>query len=208
MEGLKATSEVVGGDEVGEMLPELVVRFVMIAFDGHLLDRPVHPFDLAVRPRVTWLGEAVFDVEVDACGFEGMAAERQLLCPHFLDVFRRPAIAGRVGEMRPIVGEHDVDPVRHGCGEMAQKVTGDPAGGFFMEFVKGELGRPVDGHQQVEFALLSPYLGKIDVEVTDRIRLELLSGRLVAIDVGHPTDAMTLQAAVKRGARQMRDPRL
>jgi hypothetical protein len=61
------------------VLPELVVRFVMIAFDGRLLDRTVHPFDLAVGPRVTWFGEAVLDVGVSAYRFEGMAAERQLL---------------------------------------------------------------------------------------------------------------------------------
>ena len=33
----------------------------MIAFDGGLLDRAVHPFDLAVGPGMPDLGEAMFD---------------------------------------------------------------------------------------------------------------------------------------------------
>ena len=39
------------------------MRLVMVALDGRLLDGAVHPFDLAVRPRVTRLGEAVLDIE-------------------------------------------------------------------------------------------------------------------------------------------------
>lgn len=54
--------EVVSGEEIGKVLARLVVRPVMVALDGRLLDRPVHPFDLAVRPRVARLSEAVFDI--------------------------------------------------------------------------------------------------------------------------------------------------
>ena len=46
--GLEPATEVVGGDEVAKMLPELVVGFVVVAFDGRVLDRAVHSLDLAV----------------------------------------------------------------------------------------------------------------------------------------------------------------
>ena len=35
----------------------MIVFVVVEAFDGCFLDRAVHAFDLAVGPRVTWLGE-------------------------------------------------------------------------------------------------------------------------------------------------------
>jgi len=180
----------------------------MVALHGRFLDGSVHSFDLTIRPWMTWFGKTVFDVEVGAGRFEGMAAEWQFLCPHLLDVLWRPAIAGGIGEVRPIVGEHGVDPVRHGRREMAQEVASDAASGFLVQLHESALGGSVDGHQQVELALLGSNLGEIDVEVADRIRLELLPDGLVAIDLGQPTDAMALKATVQRGARQMRDRRL
>jgi hypothetical protein len=206
--GFEATSEIVGGNKVSEMLPELIVRLVMVAFDGCLLDRPVHPFDLAIRPWMTWFGETMFDVEVCASRFECVAAERQALRPHRFDVVGCPAIAGRIGEMRSIVSEYDVDPVRYGRGEVAQEVASDPASGFLVQLYKGELGGSVDGDQQVELSLLGSHLSEIDVEVADWIRLELLPRWLVPIDLGQSADAMALEATVQRGARQMRDRRL
>lgn len=48
LEGLESTAEVVCGEEVAKMMPELAVGFVLAAFDGRVLDRSVHPFDLPV----------------------------------------------------------------------------------------------------------------------------------------------------------------
>ena len=186
------TRELVGRDEVGEVLAQLVMRIIVIALDGRLLDRPVHPFDLAVRPRMPWLGEVVFDVAVSAGQLERKASDWYFLSLHFPDILGRPAIAGRIGEVGTIVSEHRVDPVWHGCGEVTQKVTSDAPSGLLMQLDKGELGRPVDRHQQVELALLRSHLGKIDVEVADGIRFELLSDRLVVIDLGQSADIVTL----------------
>ena len=36
--------------------------FVVEAFDGRLLDGAVHSFDLAIGPRMVWLGQAVLDL--------------------------------------------------------------------------------------------------------------------------------------------------
>ncbi len=47
-ERLESASEVVGRDEVREVLPELVVALVVESLDGCVLDGAVHPLDLAV----------------------------------------------------------------------------------------------------------------------------------------------------------------
>jgi len=68
-----------------------------------------------------------------------MAEKRRLLGAHLLDVFGRPAVAGRVGEVRAVVGEHRVDPVRHGRGEMPQEVSSDRRVAFSCSSTKANL---------------------------------------------------------------------
>lgn len=75
-ERLQPTSEVVGGDEVGEMLAKQIMRLVIVALDGRFLDGAVHAFDLAVGTWVARFGQPMFDVEIGAGRFEGVAAER------------------------------------------------------------------------------------------------------------------------------------
>ena len=148
-EGLEPAAEVVGGDEVGKVLPELAVVVIVVAFDGRFLDRAVHPFDLSIRPGMSRLGQAMFDVEIGAGGFEGVAAKEQLVCPHRLDVLGRPAITGRVGEVGAIVGEHGVHLVWHGGGQGSQEVARYPPGCLLVQLDEGELGCPVDRDEQV-----------------------------------------------------------
>lgn len=133
--------EIVGGEEVDDVLPQLFVRLVMVALDGRLLDRPVHSFDLAVRPR--WRGLKEFDIEIGAGQFEKMAEERQFLRPHLLDVVRRPAVARGIGEVRPLIGKHRVNSIWHGRGEAPQEVGSNPACGFLGQLNESELRRPV-----------------------------------------------------------------
>lgn len=45
-----------------EVAFELVVTIVVIALDGGVLDRAVHPFDLPVGPRMVDPGKAMLDV--------------------------------------------------------------------------------------------------------------------------------------------------
>ena len=42
------------------MLLQLLMIFIMIAFDGCFLEGAVHAFDLAIGPGVIWLGQAMF----------------------------------------------------------------------------------------------------------------------------------------------------
>ena len=49
--------KVIGGDEVGEVLTQLVVALALEPLDGGILDGAVHALDLGVGPRVACLGE-------------------------------------------------------------------------------------------------------------------------------------------------------
>jgi hypothetical protein len=66
LQRLKAAGEVVGRDEVGEVAFALTMAVVGGAFDGGLLDGPVHPLDLAVGPGMVDPGEAVLDAVLAA----------------------------------------------------------------------------------------------------------------------------------------------
>jgi hypothetical protein len=48
MEALEPAAEIVGGDEVVEVPPELVVVVVSEAFESGILDGSVHPLDLTI----------------------------------------------------------------------------------------------------------------------------------------------------------------
>ena len=103
----------------------------------------------------------MFDVQVGACCFEGMAAEGQLLRAHLLDVLGRPAIASRIGEGRAIVGEDSVDLVGYGRSQSPEEVPGYSPSCLLMQLDGGEPGGAVDGHQQVEASLLGADLGDV-----------------------------------------------
>jgi hypothetical protein len=48
------------------------------------------------------------------------------------------------------------------------------------------------------FAFFSAHLGDVDVEVADRVGLELLVGSLVAFRLGQPADAVALKGSDAR----------
>src|SRR5215203_167743 len=52
LQRLEPPAEVVGHHEVSEVLPELVMAFVMVAPDSRVLDGPVHPLNLTIGPGV------------------------------------------------------------------------------------------------------------------------------------------------------------
>jgi hypothetical protein len=49
---------------------QLPMRVVVITPDGRLLERSVHPLDLAVGPRMVGLGEAMLDAMIAADAIE------------------------------------------------------------------------------------------------------------------------------------------
>lgn len=78
---------------------------------------------------------------------------------------------------------------------MQQEVSGDGSGGLLMQFDEGELRGAIGGDEHVQLALLGAHLGDVDVEVADRIGLELLLRRPVAFDSRQAADAATSIAA-------------
>jgi hypothetical protein len=70
--------EVVGGDEGQDVRPERVEVGVVEGLDRRLLDRPVHPLRLAVRPGVVGFREPVPDAVLVAHPVEDVAAEEGL----------------------------------------------------------------------------------------------------------------------------------
>ncbi len=68
----------------------------------------------------------------------------------------------------------------------------------FVQFHEGKLACAVNRNQQIESALLSAHFGNVDVEVADRIALELLLAGLVAGHLRQAADAMPLQATMER----------
>ena len=197
-EGLEPSSEVVGVDEVGEVLTEVLVGFVVEALDGRFFEGSIHAFDLAVGPGMFRLGQAMIDVGFGAGELEGMGAEEFSAFEGRLDLRgSRAAIAGR-GEMHSVVGEYSVDRIGHELDQCVQEVGRDPLSGLLMHLDEGELGGPVDGDEEVKLALLGANFGNIDVEVADRVCLELLAPGPVAIYVGKPGDVVPLQTTMER----------
>ena len=181
------------------------MAFVVEALDGGVLDCAVHALDLTVGPRMAWLGQPVLDVEIGAGGLEGVAEEGLFVCLHLPDVLWRPAVPARLGEVRAVVGEHGVDLVGNGGDEVTKEVARDAPRCLLVQLDEGELGRAVDGHEEVELALLGPDLGDVDMEEADRVALEPGALRLAAVRIGQPADPVALEAAVQGRAGKVGD---
>jgi hypothetical protein len=147
-------------------LPRDELLVAVVASDGGLLDGTVHPFDLSVGPGMLHLGRAM------------LAAVLSTGAPE--DVLHGRAVLLAVFELDAVVGEDRVDLVGNCRDEMAQEFGCDHLGGPLVQFDIGELGRPMDGHEEIELAFRGLHLGDVDVEVSDG---ELRLGRLVAFDV-------------------------
>lgn len=159
---------------------------VVEAFDGRILDGAVHSLDLTVGPRMAGFGQTMLDIEISASHLEGMATKRHFVLAHGFDVIRRPAIAGWVGEMSAVVGQHGMDFVRHSYSKRTKEVSGDAPGCFLNQLGEGEFGRPINGHEEIKLAFRRMHLRNVNVKVADRIALELLLRLLVAFDTRQP----------------------
>ena len=182
-EGLKASGEVVRSDEVQKVSPQLGVIVIVVSLDRRLLDGSVHSFDLAVGPRVLGLGEPMLDFVLPTDAVE--------------NVLERIPVGFAVGELDAVVGQHGVDCIWHRRQEVAQELGCSHFPSLFVEFDVSELRRAIDRHEHVELTFGGTHLGDIDVEVADRIALELLLARLVPLDLGQAGDIVALKAAVQ-----------
>jgi hypothetical protein len=193
-QGLEPTRVVVGIDEERQVRPELVVAVVVVALDGRVLDRAVHPLDLTIGPRMVHLGQAMLDAVLVADPVEDVLAVPDVL------------LAGR--ELDAVVGQQRVDPIGHGRDQVAQELCGFHLAGALDQAGEGDLRGSIDRHEQAQLALGRLHLGQVKVEVADRVGGEALLGGLVTIGLGQAADAMPLQAAMQAGAGQVWDARL
>ena len=90
-----------------------------------------------------------------------------------------------------------MDPVGNRRDEVEQESAETRPRGLLVQLGEGELRGPIDGDEQVELALLGADLRDIDVEVAERISLELALTRGGALDLGQSGDAVPLQTAVQ-----------
>lgn len=181
-ERLEPATEVVGTDEVSKMLAKLFVIVVMEAFDGSFFDGPVHSLNLPISPRMFDLGKAMFNAMLNADTAKNVIAS--------------VPVASTVRELDAVIGQYRMQGVWHCLAQIAQELGSNHLAGLGMEFGKSELGSSVNGHKQIELALGCLHLGNVDVEVADWVALELLLGRLVALNIWQPRDAMTLQTSM------------
>ena len=143
---------------------------VMEAFDGRVLDRAVHPLDLAIRPRVLHLCQPVLDLMFPAHTVK--------------DVFEGACVAASVCELDTVVGQHSVQPVRNGSDRVAQELSSGHLSRFLDELGEGRLACPVNADEQVELPFSNLHLGDVDVEVADGVAFEALPLRFVAFNIG------------------------
>lgn len=107
-ERFESSGVIVRIDEVVEMVAQLVVVIVVVAFDGGVFDGSVHPLHLAVCPRVSDFCEPVFNSVFPAPHIEHV---RHVCC-------RWPVFVARwESELDAIVSENNVDLVWNGGNE-------------------------------------------------------------------------------------------
>ncbi len=99
--------------------------------------------------------------------------------------------------MGAVVGQDDVDAIRHGLDQRPQEVSGDLARGLLVQLDEGKLRGAVDGNQEVELTLFGSDLSDIDVEIAEWVGFEGAFFGLVSRDLWQTRDAVALQAAVQ-----------
>ena len=199
LQGLQPSSVVVGINEVGEVCFELIVSVVMVALDGGFLDRAVHALDLAIGPGMLDLSQPMFDAILLAAHIEHMC---RVSCR------RTVGVARREGELDSVVGEDRVDLVGHSRDQSLEEGRGGGPSHLPDQLHEGELAGAIDGDVEVELAFSGLELSDVDVEIADRISLELFLRGLAAFDLWQLADAVALETAMQGRSRQMRDGRL
>ena len=133
-----------------EVLPELVVAVVVIAFDGGVLDGAVHPFDLPVGPRMVRFGEPVLDAMLAADLVEPMDAHA---CGPAIAVLRQ------VGELDAVIRQDGVQVIGDCFDQRFQERHGGRTIGLVMKLDEGELRGAIDPDIEVKLAFLGTDLG-------------------------------------------------
>jgi hypothetical protein len=122
-ERLQPMSEIVCFDEVLEMLPKLLVAFVIEALDGSFLDGSIHSLDVTVGRGMFRFGQPMIDIVLRAGEFESVGTEEFASFDGFFDLGDGGATAARYAKVDPVAGENWMDLVRYGRDEAAKEVA-------------------------------------------------------------------------------------
>src|SRR6266513_797381 len=185
------------------MRAKTTVRVVVEPPNRGVLDGPVHPFDLAVRPRVVELREAMVDAQLGTGQIKGVGSEWPSVRQQLLNLFDRPATLRR-RELKAVIREHGVNAVRHVFHKPSQEIGRNPARGLSVELREGELADTIDGEEQIQPALFGRHLRQVEVDVPERICPELPACRWV-LDARKTTNPVTLEKPMQRRACEMWD---
>ena len=90
------------------MRAKALVSLVVETPNRGVLDGAVHPFDLAVRPRVVEFGEAMVDAELGAGQIKSMGTEGVPVREQLSDLPNAPAALRRC-ELKPVVRQDRVN---------------------------------------------------------------------------------------------------
>ena len=111
---------------------------VMISLHCRLLDRAVHSLDLAIGPRMIWLGQAVLNSICLADHVE----------PHLPRICSVP-VAGLFGELDTIVSEDRMDAIRDSLEQMFEEFPRCLAIRLFHEPGNCKLAGPVYANKEI-----------------------------------------------------------
>lgn len=137
------------------MLPQLLMGVVVVAIDGRLFERAVHPLDLTIRPRMTGIGQPMFNPM-----FGTDAVKQQ---PEGV------AVGRTIGELDAVIRQDGMDLVGHSRNQMAQELDCHWSGHPLVQFGESEFGGAVNGDKQIELACFGLHFGDVEVKIADRI---------------------------------------
>ena len=116
---------------------ELIVVVVVVAFDRCVLDRAVHPLDLAIRPRMVWLCEAMLDTFSVT---DHVKAHR----PRINGI----PVPGLLSELNAVVRKYGVDLVGHRLEHMLQELPSGLPVCFFDQLGHSKFACAVNANEQ------------------------------------------------------------
>jgi hypothetical protein len=142
----------------------------METFDGCVLDRPVHPFNLTIAPGMIGFRQAMFDPVRFADHVEAHGTRPGCI-----------AITGMISELDPIVGQDGVDPVRDDAQEMFEEFPGRLSISFLDQLCDSEFACPVNGNEEVQLAFSGLDFRYVEMKEPNRV-----ASGLVSLDVRQP----------------------
>lgn len=135
------------------MRAQLIMIVVVIPFDGRLLDRAVHPLDLAVGPRVVGFRQPMLDpnsfadyVEAYWSGIDGVP------------------VPWLLGELDSVVRQNGMDLVGHGLKHVLEELACGAPVSLIHDLGNGELNGAVNADKEIGFAFSGLHFGNVDVK--------------------------------------------